>query len=864
MKELLHKTLRFLAVIALGLIALTAYAESTPLTFKVGKLWFQTTSDNTCQVIPPPEGEAAYVGAIDISATVSYNKKTYTVTAIAPYAFYETAINSLVLPGSLTEIAEWAFAGCKGLREVNFPMSPMLQKIGKYAFSFSGVRRVSLSQLTGAYGKEEDFNWTDIFNECWELAEFDVNAGNQKWASIDGVLFNKAKTKVIMCPQALTLTSYTIPTSCTEVCDSAFMDNQSIKTLVIPDNVIKLGKMSFANMDNLEEVTIGDGITELPYQVFGYGFSKNGGIVKGGKKIEIIGKTAFDMSNLKSMEFHEGLRIIGEQAFFMNFDFNKDKGYDEPLTFPSTLEEIGNGAFTNCSSLRAVTIPANVKFGQKIFSNCGWLNKISFEEGAKEIGYAMFMGCEKIYNISIPASVEVIGSKAFQQCSQLRTITVAESNQHFTAKDNVLFTKDMKNLLVFPAQNIGVKKYEIPNGVERLATASFALTSELQEVVIPESVDSIGPLAFGRSSSLKKINIPSKVRMIDVGTFDGSEKLEEVIFSEGLQEIGETAFQRCFNLTNFHLPSTLKIIGKKAFYDAFSKFEPLELPTSLDSIGDKAFYKTAFGGTLTIPESVTKWGMESFNYMGDVDTVIINSKAVVPMGAFYLSTVHNLRIGKNVPGMQNGAFWSQYHISWLNSVVIEEGLKFMGDNNFDGKYTKITIPNSVETMGIYNFGSPELKTLDLGTGLKSTGYLTDSPKLDYLICRATTPPAVKENTTADPEYSNLVTPSLYGHTLLFVPEKSIDAYKAAPHWSRFLNIKSIEKDLAGVDTPMADNLTVTVNGNEINVTGYDGNISVTNLAGRTVYNGPATTVAVSESGLYIVRAADKTWKLMVK
>lgn len=863
MKELLHKTLQFLAVIVLGMIALTAYADDTPLTFKVGKLWFQTTSDNTCQVIPTPEGEAAYVGAIDIPANASFNQKSYTVTTIAPHAFSMTTINSLVLPGSITEIGEYAFGECKSLREVTFPMSPMLQKIGKSAFRLSGVRKVSLSQLTGAYGKKEDFNWTNIFNECWELAEFDVNAGNQKWASIDGVLFNKAKTQLIMCPQALG-PKYTIPTSCTEVCKEAFQDNQGITTLVIPDNVTKLNERSFAKMDNLEEVTIGDGVTELPYMVFGFGFSKNGCIVKGGKKIEIIGESAFDMAMLKSMEFHEGLKAIKKQAFFMNFDFNKDKGYNDPLTFPSTLEEIDNGAFYNCSSIKAVTIPANVKFGQMIFSNCGNLHNINFAEGAKEIGYAMFMNCGRIYNISIPASVEVIGSKAFQQCSQLRTITVAEGNQHFIAKDNVLFTKDMKNLLVFPAQNIGVKKYEIPNGVERLATASFALTSGLQEVVIPESVDSIGPLAFGRSTSLKKINIPSKVRVIDIGTFDGSEKLEEVIFSEGLQEIGETAFQRCINLTNFHLPSTLKIIGKKAFSEAFSKFEPLELPTSLDSIGDKAFYKTAFGGTLTIPESVTKWGRESFNYMGDVDTVIINSKAVVPMGAFYLSTVHNLKIGKNVPGMQNGAFWSQYHISWLESVEIEEGMKFMGDNNFDGRYTKITIPNSVETMGIYNFGSQELRTIDLGTGLKSTGYLTDSPKLDYLICRATTPPAVKENTTAEPEYSNLVTPSLYGHTLLFVPEKSIDAYKAAPHWSRFLNIKSIEKDLAGVDTPMADNITITVNGNEINVTGYDGNISVTNLAGRTVYNGPATTVAVSESGLYIVRAADKTWKLMVK
>lgn len=857
MKELLHKTLRFLAVIALGLIALTAYAESTPLTFKVGKLWFQTTSDNTCQVIPTPEGEAAYVGAIDIPANASHEGKQYRVTAIADYAFISCDIDTIKLSNILNMIGEKAFTSCKKLREVTFPNTPMLSKIGKHAFSNSGVQKVIISQQTGNMPKSS-FNWPNIFNECQELAEFEVKTGNQKWTSIDGVLFDKTKTKLVMCPQALTLTSYTIPTSCTEVCDSAFLDNQSIKTLVIPDNVTKLNSYCFSGMDNLVEVTIGDGITELPYRSFAYGFSKkNFGIVRGGQKIERICEGAFDLSRLKSIEFHEGLRSIGKEAFYLNWYLCED----ESLILPSTLEEVGQRAFYNCLGFHTVEIPAKAKFGAEVFGNCGNLRTINFAEGFKEISYAMFLGCSSIYNISIPASVEEIGSKAFQQCWQLRKITVAEGNQHFTAKDNVLFTKDMKNLLVFPPQNMGVKKYEIPNGVERLATASFCMASELQEVVIPESVDSIGPLAFGRSTSLKKINIPSKVRTIGERTFDSCNNLTNISLSNGLEEIKEEAFNMCSNLTDFHFPPSLRIIGKKAFSNA-SKFENIEFSNSLENIGEKAFEQTYITGSLTIPASVTKWGSESFYYLSNIDTVTICSNSVVPDGAFAYSAIKAVKIGKGVPGISSGIF---YNDSQIKRIEIEDGLKFMGDNNFGGCYTNITIPNSVESIGIHNFGSQELKTIDLGTGLKSTGYLTDSPKLDYLICRATEPPVVTEShSSLTPEYDNLVTPSLYGHTLLFVPEKSIDAYKAAPHWSRFLNIKSIEKDLAGVDTPMADNLTVTVNGNEINVTGYEGNISVTNLAGRTVYNGPATTVAVSESGLYIVRAADKTWKLLVK
>lgn len=855
MKELLHKTLRFLAVIALGLIALTAYAESTPLTFKIGKLWFQTTSNNTCQVIPTPEGEAAYVGAIDIPANASHEGKQYRVTAIADFAFYDCDIDTIKLSSLLNIIGERAFAGCKKLRQVTFPNTPMLGKIGECAFSGSGIQKVIISQQTGNM-PTSNFNWVNIFMKCSELAEFDVNAGNQKWASIDGVLFNKAKTQLIMCPQALG-SAYTIPTPCTEVRDSAFKDNSGIKTLVIPDHVTKLGVSSFSNMDNLEEVTIGDGITELPPYVFAYGFRRVYGTVKGCKNIQIIGKRAFEISRIKTIEFHEGLRIIGEEAFFMDWYLCKD----ESLVLPSTLERVGQKAFYNCLGFHTVEIPAKAKFDAEVFGNCGNLHTVNFAEGFKEISYAMFLGCDNIYNISIPASMEVIGSKAFQQCRQLRKITVAEGNQHFTAKDNVLFTKDMKNLLVFPPQNMGVKKYEIPNGVERLATASFCMASELQEVVIPESVDSIGPLAFGRSTSLKKINIPLKVRTIGERTFDSCNNLTNISLSNGLEEIKEEAFNMCSNLTDFHFPPSLRIIGKKAFSNA-SKFENIEFSNSLENIGEKAFEQTYITGSLTIPASVTKWGSESFYYLSNIDTVIICSNSVVPDGAFAYSAIKAVKIGKGVPGISNGIF---YNDSQIKRIEIEDGLKFMGDNNFGGCYTNITIPNSVESIGIHNFGSQELRTIDLGTGLKSTGYLTDSPKLDYLICRATEPPVVTEpHSSLAPEYDNLVTPSLYGHTLLFVPEKSIDAYKAAPHWSRFLNIKSIEKDLAGVDAPMTDNLTVTVNGNEINVTGYEGNISVTNLAGRTVYNGPATTVAVSESGLYIVRAADKTWKLLVK
>lgn len=174
------------------------------------------------------------------------------------------------------------------------------------------------------------------------------------------------------------------------------------------------------------------------------------------------------------------------------------------------------------------------------------------------------------------------------------------------------------------------------------------------------------------------------------------------------------------------------------------------------------------------------------------------------------------------------------------------------------------VPNSVDSLGIYPFRSDKLRSIDLGSGLKKLSILNiDSPDIDVLICRAVVPPTVIEFPQLGSNLLGVLPDEMYGHTVLFVPEASIEAYKDAEHWCRFLNIKSIEKDLAGIDSAIVDDPTVKVIGNEIIVEGYNGNITVLNLAGRTVYNGPATTVAVAESGVYIVRVAGKTYKLMV-
>ena len=202
-------------------------------------------------------------------------------------------------------------------------------------------------------------------------------------------------------------------------------------------------------------------------------------------------------------------------------DYN---GTDESVSVPSQLggcnvTDIGDGAFSDCTSLTSITIP----------------------DGVTSIGEFAFDGCTSLVSITIPNGVTSIGESAFDGCTSLASITVADNNQSYCDVDGVLFNKDKTELVQYPAGK---------------TSASYS---------IPNSVTEIGDGAFSYCTSLVSITIPNGVTSIDDSTFYGCTNLKEIVIPNSVTSIGAYAFVNCPNLKCVTVPSSVERIGKYSF-----------------------------------------------------------------------------------------------------------------------------------------------------------------------------------------------------------------------------------------------------------------------------------------------------------
>lgn len=193
------------------------------------------------------------------------------------------------------------------------------------------------------------------------------------------------------------------------------------------------------------------------------------------------------------------------------------------IFIPSTVQTIGNGAFTGCSGLETISVSE----ANKVFESS---NGILYKKNPTSI----FFVPKNIANeITIQEDITVIPSSAFQNCKRVTTIT-------------------------------------IPDNVTTIEDGAFADCTNLEEIFFGKSVQTIGVNAFKACNSLSIVTIPYSVTSIASSAFSNCQNLQYVLLKEGLQSIGSYAFYNCQNIIGIELPSTLKSIGDNAFKECIN------------------------------------------------------------------------------------------------------------------------------------------------------------------------------------------------------------------------------------------------------------------------------------------------------
>ncbi|MBR4626850.1 MAG: leucine-rich repeat protein [Ruminococcus sp.] len=192
----------------------------------------------------------------------------------------------------------------------------------------------------------------------------------------------------------------------------------------------------------------------------------------------------------------------------------------EKITLPDGFRELREMSFYNCVYLKEAVLPQSLeKIGENCFDGCSNLETIDCG-GASEIGAKAFNNCEALTAITISGNCkEFTGDTPYDTCTALEEINVkGGSGGAYSSKDGVLFDVSGDKLVEYPISRSG-SVYKVPKGTKEISAYAFAGCSNLEDVVLPHSLETVGDYAFYGCSSLKKIRAYKELENIGKQSF---------------------------------------------------------------------------------------------------------------------------------------------------------------------------------------------------------------------------------------------------------------------------------------------------------------------------------------------------------
>ena len=206
-------------------------------------------------------------------------------------------------------------------------------------------------------------------------------------------------------------------TTANTISERCFYNLDNLRTVVLPQNITSIDRYAFNDCNNLEEVLY---IPETCTSIGKEAFSKSGLMrIEIGEGVDNIGTGAFkNCSRLNSVVIPtNSVKRIESNAFYYCGNLTN-------LSIGKGLEYIGSSAFDNCG-LRSLVLPTSLKrIESRAFSYCYSLQNVNFAEGLTEIGEYAFQNCSSLRNLRLPTSLRTIGNSAFRYCSSLSEVHV--------------------------------------------------------------------------------------------------------------------------------------------------------------------------------------------------------------------------------------------------------------------------------------------------------------------------------------------------------------------------------------------------------------------------------------------------------
>lgn len=308
-----------------------------------------------------------------------------------------------------------------------------------------------------------------------------------------------------------------------------------------------------------------------------------------------------------------------------HFTLSEDGKYyfSEPSAETVVINNGGSSSSSieHCPLLKSIEIHSRKPASASLYiSDCPQLVSLSFANAIDHL-YGNIKNCNNIHFIRLPQNIVYISGSLFEHIDSLEFEVPENARNKFVWENGVLWDlkrksivyaqKGAETLQIFPkALNqkdtleyngrffidaqyekpriviendtilVRVNMYhntaidlseKIYNGIKHIGKKAFYNCRNLQEIILPDSLESIGESAFSGCTALRSIKIPPSLRTIDDGAFAGCTNLSEIVLPDSLKSIGMYAFSGCSSLQRVHLPYSVSL--SRIPYSVCTQFE---------------------------------------------------------------------------------------------------------------------------------------------------------------------------------------------------------------------------------------------------------------------------------------------------
>ena len=650
------------------------------------------------------------------------------------------------------------------------------------------------------------------FHDCPELTSVNIEAAIQSIG--DGTFFGCSF-----------LESVNIPNGVKSIGMGAFSECIHLEYIKIPQSIKSIDKWAFDKCtslkliycDILQPFDIDASVFNIPEEFDPQGYSVYGKatlVVPDGTKKDYQSKTGWSLFEniIEVSNYGEGGKI-GD--IFKSDDVYYKIGANNTVSVTSVKSS--DAKYTG-----HIDIPAQVEYNGKTytvasveisaFEASSDLLSVTIANGVTSIGRQAFNGCGNMTSITIPASVNLINSSAFNNCSKLTSVYISDLAAWCAINFKDILANPLRTARLFLAGS-EVKDLVIPNTVNSISSFAFSGCKSIVTLTIPNSVTSIGSSAFKSCTGLTTIQSQIETPFDLASDVFSSNSNEKDVFTtamlivptgkkatyqntEGwkkfakIVEVGEKGTVFIVNNISYKIGdnNTVSVVaGNTAYSGAVeipSQVEYIGKTYSVTSIAQSAFDNSTGLTSITIPSSIKSIGLDAFE-----DCTSLTAVKITDLTAWCNTTFES---------HYSNPTYRAHHLYLMDKevtdLVIPNTIKTIGAFAFVNcsNLKTATIPESVTSIGVSAFyGCSGLTTLTIPKSVTSIGetgvyYGTkvfgECSNLTSIQSLNTTPPTSKDGRLIDANYEKCV---------VWVPKGSLKAYQEAAGWKDFKNIKEI-------------------------------------------------------------------------